>query len=172
MNPPVIVALGSNLGDSTNLLIWAMDRIATVSKVALRRSSIWTSTPLECPLGSPVFLNAVVELIPLDGITPEGFLEWLKQLETEAGRLPKKVMNEARPLDLDIISWGEVVWNSLALILPHPRAYCRRFVLQPLVELAPDRFLPGHTLSMRELLNALPPDALMRRVETAGLSDD
>ena len=164
MSHPVLVALGSNLGDSAALLRRAMDRLESLSVVPVRRSSVWTSTPVDCPPGSPVFVNAVVALEPRPGETPESLLAALKDLESEAGRVPKKVLNEARPLDLDLIAWGGEVRGTPALALPHPRAHLRRFVLQPLAELAPDLVLPGQSRTVAGLLAGLPPDTAMRRV--------
>jgi len=119
---------------------------------------------VDCPPGSPVFVNAVVALEPRPGETPESLLAALKDLESEAGRVPKKVLNEARPLDLDLIAWGGEVRGTPALALPHPRAHLRRFVLQPLAELAPDLVLPGQSRTVAGLLAGLPPDTAMRRV--------
>ena len=73
-------------------------------------------------------------------------------------------MNEARPLDLDLIAFGNEIRNSLELILPHPRAHLRRFVLQPLNEIAPDLILPGQTKTVSQLLAELPPDETMARM--------
>jgi 2-amino-4-hydroxy-6-hydroxymethyldihydropteridine diphosphokinase len=164
MSHPVLVALGSNLGDSAALLRGAMDRLESLSMAPVRRSSVWTSTPVDCPPGSPVFVNAVVALAPRPGETPESLLAALKDLESEAGRVPKKVLNEARPLDLDLLAWGGEVRGTPELTLPHPRAHLRRFVLQPLAELAPDLVLPGQSRTVAELLAGLPPDGAMRRV--------
>jgi len=164
MSHPVLVALGSNLGDSAALLRGAMDRLESLSMAPVRRSSVWTSTPVDCPPGSPVFVNAVVALAPRPGETPESLLAALKDLESEAGRVPKKVLNEARPLDLDLLAWGGEVRGTPALALPHPRAHLRRFVLQPLAELAPDLVLPGQSRTVAGLLAGLPPDGAMRRV--------
>lgn len=164
MSHPVLVALGSNLGDSAALLRGAMDRLESLSMAPVRRSSVWTSTPVDCPPGSPVFVNAAVSLAPRPGETPESLLAALQVLESEAGRRPKKVHNEARPLDLDLIAWGGEVRGTPELTLPHPRAHLRRFVLQPLAELAPDLVLPGQSRTVAGLLAGLPPDGAMRRV--------
>lgn len=164
MNPTVLVALGSNLGDSVAVLQEAMDRLQEFSAEPVRRSSLWTSSPVDCPPDSPGFVNAAASLRPLPGETPESLLHRLQDLEREAGRRPKKVHNEARPLDLDIIAWGDLTMRTDFLVLPHPRAHLRRFVLQPLAEIAPESVLPGTGHSIAELLNAAPPDPGMRRI--------
>ena len=76
-------------------------------------------------------------------------------LETEFGRQPKQALNEPRPLDLDLISFRQETRNSERLTLPHPRAHLRRFVLQPLSEIAADLVLPGQVLNVRQLLETL-----------------
>jgi 2-amino-4-hydroxy-6-hydroxymethyldihydropteridine diphosphokinase len=158
----VVVAFGSNLGDSESLIRWAMDRIESRSVGPLRRSSLWTSTPMDCPPGSPRFLNAVAILTPVSGDSPESMLRFLQSLEVEAGRRPKVVLNEARPLDLDLIAWGPETRASVELTLPHPRAQVRRFVLQPLAELEPEFRFPGAAIPISETLRQLPPDDQLR----------
>jgi 2-amino-4-hydroxy-6-hydroxymethyldihydropteridine diphosphokinase len=155
----VIVALGSNLGDSGKILDAAMNELQKFSPAPLRKSSRWQTAPLDCPPGSPKFLNAVVVFAPPEGETPETLLTKLHTLEKEFGRLPKKVLNEPRPLDLDLIAFGTATRNSPSLTLPHPRAHQRRFVLAPLSEIAPDLVLPGQTQTVAQLLAALPDDA-------------
>jgi 2-amino-4-hydroxy-6-hydroxymethyldihydropteridine diphosphokinase len=147
-----IVALGSNLGRSREILKHAFEQLQTLSDQPIIRSSIWKTEPVDCPPGSPPFLNAIAALKPRSGETPEHLLETLKVLEGSAGRTPKIVLNEPRPLDLDLIACCGVTMNSDRLILPHPRAHLRRFVLAPLAEIAPDLVLPNQTKSVAELL--------------------
>lgn len=151
------IALGSNLGDSPRLLCEAADRLAALSTRPLLRSSLWRTAPVDCPPGSADFLNAVVGLCPLPGETPASLLSKLRTLEQEFGRRPKTVLNEARPLDLDLIAFGDAVATSTGLTLPHPRAAGRSFVLAPLAEIAPDLILPGQRESVRALLASLSP---------------
>lgn len=151
------VALGSNLGDSRRILETAFQRLQDFSATPIRRSSLWRSSPVDCPPGSPDFLNAMAALVPLPDETPESLLGKLRALEVEFGRAPKVVMNEPRPLDLDLIAFGFKERQSPQLILPHPRAHLRPFVLQPLAELAPDFTLPGTAGTVRQLLARLSP---------------
>lgn len=150
------VALGSNLGDSARLLHEAMDRLEYLSAAPLLRSSLWRTTPVDCPPGSPDFLNAVVGLVSRAGETPETLLAKLRAMEVEFGRKPKALLNEPRPLDLDLIAFGSETRNTPQLTLPHPRAHVRRFVLAPLAEIAPELILPGQRVSVGELLQTLP----------------
>lgn len=168
MKPTILVALGSNLGDSADIVRGAMAWLETVSTGPILRSSLWTSTPVDCPPGSPVFVNAAVALELAEGERPEAFLIRLQEAERTAGRRPKKVLNEARPLDLDLIAWGGLRMATPFLTLPHPRAHERRFVLQPLAEVAPDFQLPGIGRTVAEVLATLPPDPNMRVLEARG----
>jgi 2-amino-4-hydroxy-6-hydroxymethyldihydropteridine diphosphokinase len=159
MNPRlVVIALGSNLGDSRQTVTAAMDRVGALSGGAMRRSSLWQTAPIDCPPGSPAFLNAVVVFEPKQGETPETLLHKLKSLEREFGRRPKTILNEPRPLDLDLIAFGNEIRSTSELTLPHPRAHERRFVLEPLNEIAPDYVLPAQTKTVAELLAQLPSD--------------
>jgi 2-amino-4-hydroxy-6-hydroxymethyldihydropteridine diphosphokinase len=156
------VALGSNLGDSRRNLRLALACLQNFSAQPIHASSLWQTTPVDCPPGSLPFVNAVVALTPLPGETPLSLLAKLQSLEKEFGRAPKTVPNEPRPLDLDLIAFGNVTLNTPELVLPHPRAHQRRFVLQPLSEIAPDLILPGQTKTIAQLLASLPPDFAMR----------
>jgi 2-amino-4-hydroxy-6-hydroxymethyldihydropteridine diphosphokinase len=100
----------------------------------------------------------------LDGETPESLLFKLQSLEKALGRQKKTVMNEPRPLDLDLILFGSETRATTELMLPHPRALCRRFVLEPLKELAPDLVFPGQNQTVSEFLELLPPDPGMRKL--------
>lgn len=152
------VALGSNLGDSRALVRQAMDQLQAFSTAPLLCSSLWQSMPVECPPASPPFINAMAGLRPPAEETPLTLLHRLQELEAVFGRKPKKILNEPRLLDLDLIAFGSLVIHHPELELPHPRAHMRRFVLQPLAEIAPDFVLPGQTQTARELLLSLPPE--------------
>jgi 2-amino-4-hydroxy-6-hydroxymethyldihydropteridine diphosphokinase len=159
-----IVALGSNVGDSRSQLLQAMDRLQELSAVPLLRSSLWQTTPVDCPPGSPVFVNAVVGLVPRPDETPETILQKLQGFEREFGRRPKHVHNEPRSLDLDLIAFGLETRHTASLTLPHPRAHQRRFVLEPLNQIAPKLILPNQTEPVHALLARLPKDPQMRLV--------
>lgn len=149
------VALGSNLGQPRATVLRAMDRLQEFSNEPIHRSSLYETQPVDCPPGSPPFVNAVVALTPRYGETPETLLNKLQALEGDFGRQPKRIHNEPRPLDLDLIAFGAEVRNTAELVLPHPRAHLRRFVLEPLAEIAPAFVLPGQTQSVSGLLAAI-----------------
>ncbi len=158
------IALGSNLGDSRDTVLRAMERLQELSAQPLARSSLLETTPVDCPPGSPNFVNAVVGFTPRPGETPESLLQKLQALEREFGRTPKKVLNEARPLDLDLIAFGNETRSTPQLSLPHPRAHLRQFVLQPLGEIAPNLVLPGQTKTVSELLKQLTTTESVRKL--------
>lgn len=160
----VVVALGSNLGDSPAILREAMAALHKLAQSDFVASSLWQSTPVDCPPGSPLFVNAVVAFAPLPDETPETLLDKLQAMEREFGRRPKVVLNESRPLDLDLIAFCSETRSTSKLALPHPRAHLRRFVLEPLNEIAPDLILPGQAKSARELLAELRTDEILTKV--------
>lgn len=148
----MVVALGSNLGDSVAVLNRAIDRLRALAAGSFKASSIWRTKPEHCPPNSPDFLNAVVVFEGRPETGPFEILRILKAWEIEFGRLPKLVSNEARHLDLDLIGFGGQQIATAELTLPHPRAHRRAFVLAPLAELLPDLILPGWDESVRALL--------------------
>ena len=159
------VALGSNQGDSRRNVSLAIELLRNLSREPLLVSSLWESDPVDCPPGSPPFINAVVGLSPLAGETPESLLAKLQATEKQFGRQPKVVMNEPRPLDLDLVTFRAESRSSPQLILPHPRARLRRFVLAPLSEIAPGLRLPGCDRTVHELLEHLPQTPSVRTAQ-------
>ena len=127
--PLVFVALGANLGDSKRTIIEAARELEKFSDEPLLRSSLWETSPVDCPPGTPPFVNAVVGFIPRLKGTPETLLARLQSMEKAFGRTPKRTVNESRVLDLDLIAFGSETRATNELTLPHPRAHLRRFVL-------------------------------------------
>ena len=108
--------------------------------------------PVDCPPGSPSFLNAVAEIrVDPAKLPPRALLERLQAFESERGRAIQRGVNAPRPLDLDIIYYGDRMVNEPGLVIPHPRADQRRFVLEPLAALRPKLVLPGQTKNVGEL---------------------
>jgi len=164
MTDAVIVALGSNLGESVELIHQTIDRLRNLGGESFAHSSLWSTSPVDCPPGSPDFVNAVAMWKPRANDTPESLLAALQSLEREFGRRPKRVHNEPRPLDLDLIAFGRETRATATLTLPHPRAHLRQFVLQPLSEIAPSLVLPAQTKSVAQLLSAIAIDPTMKKV--------
>ena len=144
------VALGSNLGDSLELLSTAAQALQQLAAAgSFRCSPLFRTAPVGGPVDQPDFINAVVLLVWQD--TPEQLLEQLQQLEAAAGR-QRLILNGPRSLDLDLLWCGMEQRCSAFLELPHPRLAQRRFVLQPLAALDPTLVPPGQALSVAALL--------------------
>ena len=139
------VGLGSNLGDRRATLE------AAVARLRPRRVSTFVETEPWGRTDQPDFLNAVAELETEQG--PEELLDVLLSLEREHGRVRRERWGP-RTLDLDLLLHGDRILRTPALEVPHPRLAGRRFVLEGLAELCPDRVVPGLGRTVRELLDA------------------
>jgi 2-amino-4-hydroxy-6-hydroxymethyldihydropteridine diphosphokinase len=150
------IAFGSNLGD--RLLLLRQARACVVASALLAppflASSIYLTSPVDCPPGSEPFLNAVLEA-ELTG-EPIALLRDLRALEHGLGRPAGRGRNAPRLIDLDLLYAGDCEMRTGELILPHPRIAARRFVLAPLAEIRPGLILPGQTETVSQLLKKLP----------------
>lgn len=137
------IALGSNLGDRLALLKTAARRIRTLhdGNGPFLSSPVYETAPVDCPEGSPPFLNAVVELS--SSLPPFDLLNLTRTWERELGRRQDAPRNSPRPIDLDLLFVGTHQISHTSLTLPHPRISERLFVLQPLTDICPDHVLPG-----------------------------
>ena len=163
------ISLGSNLpsgkGDSLHTLQFAMLELVKLSDMPVRTSSIYSSAPVDSPPGTPDFLNAVVGLVPGNAETALSLLQKLQVIENAAGRKRSGTRNEARTLDLDLITFRNDTRETPELVLPHPRAHERRFVLEPLMEITGSNFkLPGNTKSIGDLLQNIPSQQAARKI--------
>ncbi len=151
------VALGSNLGNRALHLRRGLAFLQGLSSTGyFAPSSIVETDPVGCPEGSGSFLNAAAE-IEYAG-TPRQLFDQLKAFERAEGRAASPVPNAPRPLDLDLLYFGDLALDEgdPRLVVPHPRMAQRRFVLGPLAEIVPDLVVPGQTKTVKELLEALP----------------
>ena len=119
----VLLGLGSNQGESTQIMVEAINAL-TVFAIpgSLRSSRLWRTTPVDCPPDSADFINSAATFEAIDGLSPEQLLKELKQLERAFGRGTKHVRNAPRELDLDLLLFGDQVRNLPNFVLPHPRA--------------------------------------------------
>jgi 2-amino-4-hydroxy-6-hydroxymethyldihydropteridine diphosphokinase len=149
------LALGSNLGNRQAYLDFAILRLRAEPGVTVRRvSSYFETSPVGGPAGQGAYLNAVAEIETL--LSPDRLLRALLQIEEAAGRV-RSEPNAPRTLDLDILLYDHLVRSAPNPILPHPRMHERRFVLEPLAEIAPETIHPVYGRSISALLAALPP---------------
>ncbi len=161
----VLIGLGSNRGDSVQIVTEAMSRLAMFAEEGFRCSHLWRTSPVDCPAGSADFINAAVTFRARSSLTPELLLTSLKKLEREYGRIGQSVRNAPRELDLDLLLFAEQTRDMSDFILPHPRAVDRLFVLAPAAEVLPDAIWPGTGRSVAELLNHLESDEQVERLE-------
>ena len=148
---PVVVALGSNLGDRRAHLDWAVDRLATW--LGDLRVSAWIETePAEVIGVQPPYLNGVA--VGGTALDPRTLLERLLAIEAERHR-ERQAWHAPRTLDLDLILYGDHIIDEPRLVIPHPRFRERAFVLEPLAAIAPDVEDPVTRLTVGELLERL-----------------
>lgn len=147
----VAIALGSNLGDRRAHLEWACARLRE-HLADFRASSIIETDPVDVPGPQPPYLNAAVA--GMSGLEPEPLLDLLLSIERERGR-ERPTLRAPRTLDLDLILYGDRIVQVSGLDVPHPRFRDRRFVLEPLAEIAPEMRDPVTGLTVSELLTAL-----------------
>jgi len=143
------VSLGSNIGERAVYLREALDLVDHASGSSLEKvSSVYETEPVDY-LGQPRFLNLAARVRTRLGA--KDFLRQLKHIEEQVGRTHREKWHE-REIDIDIIYFGKQIINTEELTVPHPRARRRRFVLEPLNELAPDFVDPVESKSVSELL--------------------
>jgi 2-amino-4-hydroxy-6-hydroxymethyldihydropteridine diphosphokinase len=167
----VLIGLGSNRGDSAAIVATAMVRLERFAAADVRHSSLWRTSPVDCPLDSDPFINAAVAFQPHPELTPETLLAALKGLEAEFGRVAATVRNAPRELDLDLLLFHQEIRDRPDFTLPHPRAVDRRFVLAPAAEVLPDAVWPGTDFTIRELLAALDSDEVVERLAVYAVQD-
>jgi 2-amino-4-hydroxy-6-hydroxymethyldihydropteridine diphosphokinase len=154
------LSLGSNLGNRKGQLHEAIRRLEVMGRVA-SVSSFYETEPVELT-EQPWFLNCALALETSK--TPEQLMAEILTMEAQMGR--RRIQNKGpRSIDIDILLFESVVMASPSLTIPHPAMQQRRFVLEPLVEIAPEAWHPVLGHSVRELLEALPAGQSVRRVE-------
>jgi 2-amino-4-hydroxy-6-hydroxymethyldihydropteridine diphosphokinase len=141
------VALGSNLGDRREYLERALNRLGQLPGTqVIRVSSIYETAPVGGPPGQGPFLNATAQLEL--SMTPRELLTRLQEIENALGRTRSERWG-ARTIDLDLLLYDDLILDDLTLTVPHPRLHERGFVLEPLVEIAPEMVHPllGETIA-------------------------
>jgi 2-amino-4-hydroxy-6-hydroxymethyldihydropteridine diphosphokinase len=152
------IALGSNLGNSLDILENSLTALANIPGIAIKNTSSWYQTK---PVGNidpqPDYLNgcAVLEVAQ----NPTELLTLLQATEVQFGRVRRERWS-ARTLDLDLLLYDDLILDSPSLTIPHPRMHERAFVLVPLAEIAPNWLEPVSGVAIAKLL---------RSVDTSGV---
>jgi 2-amino-4-hydroxy-6-hydroxymethyldihydropteridine diphosphokinase len=146
----VYLGLGSNMGDRQKNLDKALDLLSQRLQVE-KVSSVYETEPIG-NVNQPRFLNMVCQAFTR--LAPVELLAVAKGIELKLGRAPGK-SNAPRPIDIDILFYGDLVIETPELVIPHPRLTERAFVLIPLAEIAPDLVHPVSSQTVKELMKAV-----------------
>lgn len=154
------LGLGANLGDRAANLLRASSALVNGGLQLVAASSIYETDPVDY-LNQPKFLNQVIA-VTAPNLEPYALLKFCLETETKLGR-QRTISRGARTIDIDLLLFGDFVqdgeYAGVNLILPHPRLHLRRFVLQPLAEIAPQVIHPVLGQSIERILNDLTDDS-------------
>ena len=165
MHKIVYLSLGSNLGDREANLRTAIEKLRELGNIPAV-SSFYETEPVEVT-AQPWFLNCAVKLDTEK--MPRQLISAILALEQSMGR-QRKQQKGPRTIDIDILLFGSSVIEIPSLTIPHPHLHERRFVLEPLAEIAPDARHPIFKRSIRELRDALPQGQTVRKLSSAQAS--
>jgi 2-amino-4-hydroxy-6-hydroxymethyldihydropteridine diphosphokinase len=158
----VYLSLGSNVGDRAANISSALERLRALGQIE-KVSSFYETEPVEFT-AQPWFLNCAVKLDTEK--MPKQLLSGILDVEQQMGR--RRIRKKGpRTIDIDILFFGNSIIDTKGLTVPHPAMHERRFVLEPLAEIAPDVRHPVFKQTIRELRDALPPGQAVRKVDKA-----
>jgi len=146
----VYLGLGSNMGDRRNNLDRTLAFLSQRLRVE-RISSVYDTEPVG-NVEQPHFLNLVCQVYT--NLAPTGLLSLAKGIERKLGRVPGS-SNAPRPIDIDILFYGDQIIETPELVVPHPRLTERAFVLIPLAEIVPDLVHPVNGKTIKELMKGV-----------------
>ena len=153
---PAGISLGSNIGDRLNYLCAARERLRDLHEgidSEFLVSPVYETEPVGCAPGTESFLNAVIQM--QSSREPEELLDLLQTIEGSLGRPGQRPKNAPRTIDLDLLFTDAGSFHHPRLTLPHPRLHRRRFVLQPLADIAGGVAIPPDNTTANELLVSL-----------------
>lgn len=161
MHKLAYLSLGSNVGDRAAYLRDAIARLQSAGHV-VAVSSFYETEPVEFTQ-QPWFLNCAVALETAK--MPKQLLSALLRIERQMGR--RRIQKKGpRTIDIDILLFGNAAMDSAQLTIPHPAMHERRFVLEPLAEIAPEARHPVLSKTIREMCNALPKGQAVKKVQS------
>jgi 2-amino-4-hydroxy-6-hydroxymethyldihydropteridine diphosphokinase len=148
----VLIGFGSNLGDSVQICRAAIERLSSHPHLrVIETSSLYRTRP-QVVADQPWFINGV--LLCETDLSPEDLLDTIQNIELDFGRT-RQIRWGPRTLDLDLLTFGDRQINLPSLTIPHPRLHERRFVLIPLLEVAPEWVHPGLKVTARCLFDRI-----------------
>ena len=162
------IGIGSNLGDKLFNCTYAIKKISQLSRCEVAGCSAVFKTEPEGVTGQDWYANCVAQVRVTQ--SPSQLLTGLRGIESDMGRVRRKRW-EARIIDLDILLFGQEVIESDNLIIPHPLLHKRRFVLEPLSQLAPHLVHPVLKLTISQLLNKLSRGPFVELLNNATIED-
>jgi 2-amino-4-hydroxy-6-hydroxymethyldihydropteridine diphosphokinase len=158
----VLIGFGSNLGDSVQICLAAIERLRSHPQIRVIETSSFYRTRPQMVADQPWFINGVV-LCETD-LSPEDLLDTIQKIERGFGR-SRDIRWGPRTLDLDLLAFGDYQINLSSLTIPHPRLHERRFVLIPLMEVAPEWMHPTMKVTALSLLDRIVDDGSDQEVE-------
>ena len=155
----IYIGIGSNLDDRVNHLNEAFGSFSII-----QRSSVYETEPVGF-LEQPWFLNMVIQIE--SKLAPRELLEYCQSVEAKFGR-KREIPKGPRTIDIDILFCGDLVIQESDLVIPHPEIANRRFVLEPMNEIAPDLVHPILKKTISELFHACPDPSIVRKQDPPG----
>ncbi len=149
----IAIALGGNIGDTAGHFQAAVQLLRNGGVNDIRQAPLYLTTPVDCEPGTPDFVNSAITATWAG--TPEGLLALCQGIERQLGRPRRHSRRESRLIDLDLLLFDSQHIDLPDLVIPHPRLRQRRFVLEPLAQIAPEWPVPPDGQTVQQLLSRL-----------------
>ena len=160
------LSIGTNIGDKRSNLKLCIEKISKLKIQILKVSSIYLTDPLE-NISQPQFYNIVMHIRTI--YTLDDFFKKTKSIEMNMGRPVNPKKNSPRIIDIDLLTFSNMIVDTRSLILPHPRLCRRKFVLKPWYELDPQFIVPAYNKSVSDLLNDVKDVSKVCKLQTVEL---